>query len=145
MRDVLHPDTVFLAAVFVECNFFPVPSEPVNFPDDNYRELLFAAIGKHLLKFVPVVRPAAYSAVNVFVNDSVPPRVRVSSGGGKLPFNGLFPLLVGRIPGIDNGVLTGLSMLLFCRLFAVVFLKTVKFYVNLHTVSSQGIPRFLAV
>ena len=42
--DILHPDAVFFAPVFVERDFLPVASEPVHLPDDDYRELFCRAV-----------------------------------------------------------------------------------------------------
>ena len=107
LRDILHPDPVAFGLILVKGDLFPVAPEAVNFPHDDNLKLPGRAILEHTLKFVSVVIPASLRPVNVFPDDCIPPGHCVGLSGGYLPLNGLLPLTVRRIPGVNHSDFPG--------------------------------------
>ena len=91
-RDVFHADTVLFRSVFIKCDLFPVPSEPVNLPDDDDRELMFCRVRQHPLEFLTVVIRACLCPVAIFPDDRIAFCLSVLMGGSKLSLDGCFLL-----------------------------------------------------
>ena len=72
LGDVLYPDIILFAAVFVECDLLTISPETVYLPDDDDRKLMLCRIGQHLLESLAVVVLTRFSPVNVFFDDGVP-------------------------------------------------------------------------
>ena len=103
-RCVEHLNAVLFTAVFVKSNFLPVAPKAINFPDNDCLKLVLCCVLQHLLELFPVIIPARLRPVDILVNDGVAVFSSVLVGGGQLPLNGLLPLLVAGVSGVDNGV-----------------------------------------
>ena len=80
-----------------------VTGEAIQFPDqDNVKQPPFAVL-YHSLKLWPVCGSGRVGAVNVVLDHSDAVFLRVGGAFANLAFDGLLPLVVGGIAGIDDG------------------------------------------